>query len=526
MDYIHMNIIYLIIALSAAALLIRVWSGFMNVSSVDRVTLQAVEKKHLYLPGMPTILIGLLITAIFVIIATKNIVPTIVNGSGISSSTIYRTVFVFIAISAFGLFDQLRWQGAKDRYKYFFAFVLGSVATWILISFKRAFFETGFGHDPFLMALGITCVVIGWRFLFGPWSASIKATVLGTFMFWVAYAVLRHETQQELLATGIAAAVAMLPVGVWCTLFLSYHKQRISVVVLAFFAGMLSTIPILFYDAMTKQGIEFNFFLFKITLLSFGGSSNDFAQSGMFSGLSMVQSIILVNLVTYFIVGTIEEFSKYWVLRHSSSDFFRSIDDVLQLAIVVAIGFAFAENLENPNYFVGFVNSYLLKAHSPAWGLFFANVMGRAVLTNMVHILSTGVLGYYFGLAFFASPLLKNRFENGKAHSIIMWIHRLLALKAENIYARIKIIQGITSAIVLHGCFDFVVSLPDMLPGHPNTVGELIGNTSPLLSSISITLIPSLLYVIGGLWLLLYLFERQEDMKEFGAIVQTQTLVQ
>ena len=36
---------------------------------------------------------------------------------------------------------------------------------------------------------------------------------------------------------------------------------------------------------------------------------------------------------------------------------------------------------------------------------------------------------------------------------------------------------------------------------------------------------PAILYVVGGSWLLIWLFARKEDMKEFGAVVQTQTFV-
>jgi hypothetical protein len=154
--------------------------------------------------------------------------------------------------------------------------VLGTIVTWILIAFKRVLFETGIQQDPFLGALGVVCVVVGWKFLFGPWSASIKSTVLGTFIFWVAYAILRHKEAEELLATAMAAIVAMVPVVIWCKLFLSYHKQRLSYVSLAFFAGMLSTAPILFYHELMTRSIQLNFFLFKITPLSFGSSSNGF----------------------------------------------------------------------------------------------------------------------------------------------------------------------------------------------------------------------------------------------------------
>ena len=477
-----------------------------------------------YLPKLGAITISLAIGIVLLAFSLKYGKNTSL-ASFTEGSALYRTIFVFISICAFGFFDQGRWRGTKDRYQYFFAFVLGTLVTWILIAFKRSFFEGGLSGDAFFMALGMVCVVIGWKFLFGPWSASIKATVLGTFLFWVIYAILRFKTQDELIATGLATIVAIIPVIIWCRLFLSYHRERFSVVILAFFAGMLSTVPILFYSELMRRGIELNFFVFKIVPLNYSTTAQSFVSGSLRE--TGTTSIVLVTLVTYLMVGVIEEISKYWVLRHSSKQFFRSIDDALQLSIVVAIGFAFAENLINPTYFVGFVQDYLLRPPTPEWGPFIGSVVGRSVLTNMVHILSTGIIGYYFGLAFFASPLLRQQFMEGKVHPVVQAFHRMLNLKSEDIYSRTQMMLGLFFAIVVHGLFDFTVSLSEVLPGRPDTVGALLGQSpDTFLSAISLVLLPAILYIVGGFWLLVTLFEHKENMKEFGAIVDTQIVVE
>ncbi len=520
-----MSLLIILGSIVGAAVLIRIWTGAMRSKTIDSESIASIEVRHPYLPKCGAIVASVMIAGILFLLSLKYGKNTSLK-SLTGSTALYRTLFVFIAISGFGLYDQGRWHGSKDRYQYFFAFVLGTIVTWILIAFKRSFFETGVGQDPFLMALGITCVVIGWKFLFGPWNATIKATVLGTFLFWVIYAILRFKTHQQLIATGLAAVVAIIPVVVWCKLFLGFHRERLSVVLLAFFAGMLSTVPILFYSELTQRSIELNFFLFKIVPMNYGATSGSFVSQSIFHSVKGTHSVVLMTLVTYLMVGVIEEASKSWVLRHSSKEFFRSIDDALQLAIVVAIGFAFAENLVNPTYFVGFVTDYLITPSSPQWGPFIGSVVGRAILTNMVHIVSTGVAGYFFGLAFFVSPLIRDQFAEGKRHPIIAMMHRMLSVKSEAIYARIQMSLGLLFAIVLHGVFDFTVSLSDILPGHPATIGALLGQPpSSFMSGIAITLIPSILYVVGGFWLLSYLFERKEDMKEFGAIVETQSFV-
>ncbi len=520
-----MNFLIVIGSIAAAGLLIRIWTGALNVKAVEEESLAAVEQKHPYLPKPGAIAVSVLIAGILFFLSLKyNTKTSLASLTG--STAAIRTIVVFLLISVFGFFDRYRWHGSRDRYQYFLAFVLSTLVTWVLIMFKRAFFEAGIEHDPFLMALGFTLIVIGWKFLFGPWGAPMKATVLGTFIFWAIYALLRYKTQGELVATGLAAIVAIIPALIWCRLFLSYHTTRFSVVILAFFAGMLSTVPILFYSELTMRAVELNFFIFKITPLSYGSSSQAFVSDSIFKSVTGTQSILLTTLVTYLIVGVIEEASKFWVLNRSGRQFFRSIDDALQLAIVVAIGFAFAENLVNPTYFVSFVQDYLITPASPQWGPFLGSVIGRSVLTCMVHIVSTGVMGYYVGLAFFASPLLKEQFMQGKIHTVLTTVHDMLNVRTEAIFARTQLILGLFYAIVLHGIFDFTVSLSEVLPGHPATIGALLGQSpDSFLSGIAITLLPSVLYVVGGFWLLTYLFERKEDMKEFGAVVESQTFV-
>lgn len=521
-----MSTLVIILIALAAFVLIRIWSGVLRQSLIEEESLATIEKKHPYLPGTLAIVISALVSAALFYLSLKYGTKTSIH-SLFEPAAAVRTTVVFLAVIAFGFFDRLHWKGTSDRFQYFYAFVLGTIVTWILIAFKRTFFETGVAGNPFLMALGVVLVVIGWKFLFSAWRASIKVTVLGTFLFWSSYVLLRAQTQEELIATGIAAVLALLPVAAWCWLFLRYHKTRIANVILAFFAGMLSTIPILFYYQLVGSNVELNFFFFTVTPESFGANAGGFVEAFGTGVETGTKYVLLAALVRYALVGVIEELSKFWVLEKSGKLLFRSIDDALQLAIIVALGFAFAENLINPVYFVGFVKDYLLTPESPMWGPLIAGVVGRGALTVMVHVLSTGVLGYFFGLAFFASPLLRDRFERGRLHPILYAVHRMLGIKTETLYARTQLTIGLLLAIVLHGIFDFIVTLPSLLPGNPQTLGAVLfpDASGGILHAVSITLLPSLFYIVGGFWLLSALFTRSEDMKEFGSVVTTESIV-
>lgn len=316
-----------------------------------------------------------------------------------------------------------------------------------------------------------------------------------------------------------------MPAGVWCFLFLKYHKERMSSVGLLFLAGILSTVPILFYDTLVRRGVEMQFLLFRIKPESFNQTSHTFVSGQLTSG-SQTQSVILATLISFFFVGLIEEVSKYWVLSRSGKQLFASIDDVMQLSIIVAIGFAFAENIINPVYFSSFVREYLLHGSAPDVLGFLSNVLGRSVLTNMVHILSTGVMGYFLGLAIFAGPVLAERHARKKSYRLLAFLHRMLRLKEISIFRVQMLVTGLLSAIVLHGLFNFLVTLPEILPGQPRSVAEMIGPSAPLfLDRVPLLLLPALLYVVGGFWLLTTLFLRSENIAERGHLVAKEVLV-
>lgn len=497
----------------------KVWLGVAHVSILG---LDA-DDGHIHRYGaaakMRAIAFTLLGTAVIVLLSAKTLgqVAPFTGEHGAS-----RAALVFGIVATLWVAAELKWTRARE---YAFAFLVGTILTFVLIGFKRSLLDQITHQDPYFMALGLVCVVLLWRLLFGPWPSHIKASVLGTFVFWIAVHMIWVRAPDERVAYLLATLIALIPAVLWCALFLQEHIQRRSLVLLLFFAGMLSTAPILFYDSLVRSGVQLQFFLFRIVPESFTRSSSAFV-SGSIAPLSEVRSTLLVTFISFLIVGLIEEVSKYWVTRRSGQAFFSSVDDVMQLSIIAAIGFAFAENVLNPSYFLAFVQQHLLQPDAPQWGAFLGNVMGRSILTSMVHILSTGVMGYFLGLAIFADPLLREAEKDGKEYVVAYTIHRMLRMPEKRVFQTQMILTGLFLATVLHGLFNFLVTLPDILPGRPRTLGDLLGAgaDSPL-HWFALLLIPSLFYVVGGFWILSALFERKESRKERGVLIATDTFV-
>ena len=509
------SIMFAVTFVIISAVLIKILAGIIKHSSEPQESINTVP----YLPSFSTIITTVICTACLFLLSLKTmggIAPF--NGpSGQSNAAVF---FGILGLGA--VFAEFLWPKAKH---YVFAVSIGTLVTFILVGFYYMLFDRSVQQDPFFMALGIVCVVMTWRFLFGPWRPKVKATVLGTFILWLGVHMILREPPTQRTAHLLAIFVAFIPAVIWCMLFLKEHKQRMSLVILMFFAGMLSTAPILFYDAMVRHKVELQFFLFKITPENFTRSTNAFV-SGNLVGVSGMKSTLVATLISFLIVGLIEEFSKFWVLKKSGRKFFSSIDDVLQLGIIVAIGFAFAENVMNPSYFLAFVRSYLINPEVPQWGAFMGNVLGRAILTNMVHILSTGVLAYFYGKMLFAGPVLEEEHNAGKIHPIPLILHKAFRLPEKLVFRRESMLIGLVSAVVLHGMFNFLVTLPDLLPGNPRTMGDLMGsNPDSVLHYIALLIIPSLFYVVGGFWILSILFYKKQCMKERGVLVEVDEFV-
>ena len=227
---------------------------------------------------------------------------------------------------------------------------------------------------------------------------------------------------------------------------------------------------------------------------------------------------------SFVLVGLIEECSKYWVLKKSGQGAFTSVDDVIQLAVITAIGFSFAENIANQTYFPSFVSEYLMAPERDVYG-FFGNVVGRSILTTMVHIVSTGLLGYFLGRALFADPELREMKERGR-EPIFAGALSKLRIKIVSVYKAEMIAGGFLFAIFLHALSNFLVTLPDVLPGIPGR-SEIC--STALRNHFSMRSVfcscRRFLYVVGGFWLLTSLLLRKANIKMRGRIISTDIFV-
>ncbi len=280
------------------------------------------------------------------------------------------------------------------------------------------------------------------------------------------------------LKHALVVLMAVLPAAVWLWIFLRGRHPNRWLVLLTFVGGMLAAKLILIYQGYWNETV--NLIFFKVNPVDFRANIE-----GLFS-----QSPLLALFLSFVGVGVMEEVLKFILMRFVSVNFFRSIDDVIQLAIVSALGFAFYEN----------VVYFLSQWGQLSTGNFFVLSAFRVTIVTMVHILSSGVLGYYYGMAFFASPVLKIQEIKKVRHPVLQFLKNVLHVRRSRVYHDEMLIIGLLSAMILHALYDFALSIGVRVAGVPLQVPVMV------------------LYFFGGFFYLRKLLEKKDFQLKLGLV--------
>jgi len=144
--------------------------------------------------------------------------------------------------------------------------------------------------------------------------------------------------------------------------------------------------------------------------------------------------IIGVALGSILFLAIIEEYIKHLMVRITDDKKLRDIDDAITLSIVVGLAFAFIETII---YSVIAGDMHI--------------IFYRAMISVPIHLVASGIIGYYYGLAHFAKPITE--IEGIKKEA---WLAKLLTLKKSTVYREEKMVEGIFFATVFHAAMNFL----------------------------------------------------------------------
>lgn len=276
--------------------------------------------------------------------------------------------------------------------------------------------------------------------------------------------------------------LAAIPVVVWFLFFGRPLLHRKGHILLTFLTGMVAGGVILWYQNL--WGNHFNFVFFALE-----------PQNFKFEIESLLGSGLVASFLIFLSVGFLEEYLKHWMTKKTDHTIFESIDDVIEFSIVGALGFSFLENI---GYFLRMAVSENMDG---LFSLFFV----RSVFVVFIHVLCSGIYGYFYGLGFFATPVMKRREKKGIHTFIPDILHRFFHFRRDIVFQHEMTTLGLLIAMTLHGVYDFFLNVNLSL-------GSIAGREIPA----HIVVFPIIL--VGGFSALNFLLARKEDQERFGRL--------
>ncbi len=235
---------------------------------------------------------------------------------------------------------------------------------------------------------------------------------------------------------AVSILLAFVPIIMWGWHFLKKHSEVRRMVILTFIAGALSVTPLLLYKFL------WNFFPWINAFIWTRNLNVDII------GLSSVMIVPLSVLVTFLLVGVIEEVSKISAVKFMDKDKFRNVDDAIEFAIIAGLGFAF---IENAIYFYNIIMSR-------GFDDFVFPFVFRSLFSTFAHVMFSGIFGYFYGVAHFADPILKKELRE-KRHPILQFLHKYMHIKRRVMFHDEMILEGLIVAATLHGFFNIILEM-------------------------------------------------------------------
>jgi len=239
--------------------------------------------------------------------------------------------------------------------------------------------------------------------------------------------------------TQIAGSVglAVVPVFIWGYVFYLKKPEKRRIMFITFLAGATSVFPILLYKYLWQFFPWIN--VFRYTQ----------AFNGDYIGFSRIIEIPISIIITFIIVGIIEEFMKNAAVKISASDVFKNIDDAIQFSIIAALGFSFTENIM---YF------YNIWMHQGPENML-APFIFRSIFSTFAHIMFSGIFGYFYGIACFSTPILREQLKTRKIDSFFERLYRWRIKDADELFKKVSIARGLFIAAGLHAVYNIFLEM-------------------------------------------------------------------
>lgn len=247
----------------------------------------------------------------------------------------------------------------------------------------------------------------------------------------------------------VSVVLAIIPVVIWLAILYRQDEEK-GLYVKTFLFGTFSVVPPFVLIVLFKYFPQL-----------------DFYQSIADNIHSLGAAIVLTNLF----VAIIEELGKNLILRiidKRHPEYIQTLSSALKLSICAGLGFAFAENIF---YFYHHFGDTIPELIS----LF----IGRSFLTMCMHMVASGIFGYFFAIGKFSADITEMARWEGEKMAFVHFLSRITGKMAFQVVREVKNVTGLLIAMALHVtfnvCVDFSIQYNNSLFSLPPILVVILG---------------------------------------------------
>ncbi len=247
--------------------------------------------------------------------------------------------------------------------------------------------------------------------------------------------MLESLTQEQITQIAIAAALAAAPAVIWFIIIFKGRKSSRWPLLLAFFLGTLTVLPLMGLEYLWMWKPEYD--IYRV----------------IEENITEVHALALVTLI---VVAVLEELVKSGVVRiiDKTKIGIQTVNDAVKFSILAGLGFAFTENIF---YF------YYIWQSSGFAGLIFPMIF-RSIFTVCAHMVFSGILGYFYGIAKFSRPIMETKLWMGERSGGIRLLSKIMGTDESKALRQYMLLKGLFIAMILHAFFNFFLEFGYLTP--------------------------------------------------------------
>jgi len=271
-------------------------------------------------------------------------------------------------------------------------------------------------------------------------------------------------------------------------------------------AVLLSFLPVFFWTVILKrkhrQSMLFFFVLNFVLAMGFAALFYHFLEYRIENWIQGEIPMGGLIFLSYLVAGICIEYGKNFIVRLTGGHYFKNLDDVMDLSFATALGFTFYLNIF---HFYQLFQGAIPEVEGPVKMM--KDVIQSIFYILPVHLFCSGIFGYFYGLALFASEELKAE------HREQNWRYRLVAFKA------MKIMEGTFISVLFYGAFFTILKFDPSIGDVTELLG--LGRLVLLGTPIDEKLLPifSFLFFSFGTLVLFQFLDKKRDLDRRALLI-------